>query len=218
MIKSISLSNHKRTTVDVETQTTLSHIMLAGKSCPTTLCMSQSSLANCQCSLLLQECTIHQRRQKKNWNLSVHHLHDFWIKNLLSPQVHILPITRASKDKKTSPLQIALEWELTIWNTILLNKCVVTHLFPYASAQTQAPGYGLHAPWPSHTQFHSSLGIFSVLSSQSHQYIAALMQLDENCCQSRTIPKQRCGFAGNVTVISLHIISKQFNFESTYRC
>jgi hypothetical protein len=57
-----------------------------------------------------------------------------------------------------------------------------------------------------------------VLSSQSRQYIAALMQLDENCCRSRTTPKQRQGFACNVTIISLYIIPKQFNFESTYHC
>lgn len=173
--------------------------MLAGTSCPTRM---------------------HPKLEetKKNWTLSVRHLHNFWIKNLISPKVHILLITQASNDKKTSPLQIASEWELTIWNTIHLNKCVVSHLFPYASAQTQAPGYDRHAPWPSHTQFHSSLGIFSVLSSQSRQYIAALMQLDENCCRSRTTPKQRQGFACNVTIISLYIIPKQFNFESTYHC
>jgi len=64
-INSISLPNQKCRTMDVETLAFLSHIMLAGKSCPTRICMSQSSLANCRCSLPLQECTISWRRQRK---------------------------------------------------------------------------------------------------------------------------------------------------------
>jgi hypothetical protein len=57
-----------------------------------------------------------------------------------------------------------------------------------------------------------------VLSSQSHQYTAALMQLDENCCQSRTSPEQRHRYAGNVTIISVQVIPKQCNFETAYHC